>query len=52
MVLRLKGVNEPEQALSDEERRNYRRFLASRIGQQDFESFRKKEQAGAEIERF
>ncbi|WP_312358299.1 SurA N-terminal domain-containing protein [Stutzerimonas balearica] len=52
VVLRLKGVNEPEQALSDEERRNYRRFLASRIGQQDFESFRKKEQAGAEIERF
>lgn len=52
VVLRVKGVNEPEQALSDEERRNYRRFLASRIGQQDFESFRKKEQAGAEIERF
>jgi len=52
VVLRLKGVNEPEQALSDEERRNYRRFLASRIGQQDFESFRKKEQAEAEIERF
>ncbi|WP_313478783.1 SurA N-terminal domain-containing protein [Stutzerimonas kunmingensis] len=51
-VVRLNGVNEPEGALTDEERLNYRRFLASRVGQQDFAAFRQKLQAEAEIERF
>ncbi len=51
-VVRLNGVNEPEAALTDEERLNYRRFLASRVGQQDFAAFRQKLQAEAEIERF
>ncbi len=52
VVLRLKGVNEPEQSLSDEEKRSYRRFLASRIGQQDFASFRQLLQSEAKVERF
>lgn len=52
VVVRLNGVNEPETALSDEEKLNYRRFLASRIGQQDFAAFRQKQQAAAKIERF
>lgn len=51
VVLRLNGVNEPEQALSDAERDNYRRFLASRAGQQDFAAYRQKLQEQAEIER-
>ncbi|EKM96830.1 PpiC-type peptidyl-prolyl cis-trans isomerase [Stutzerimonas degradans] len=52
VVLRLNGVNEPEQALSDAERDNYRRFLASRVGQQDFAAYRQKLQEKAEIERY
>ncbi|EIK52012.1 PpiC-type peptidyl-prolyl cis-trans isomerase [Stutzerimonas stutzeri TS44] len=52
VVLRLNGVSEPEQALSDAERDNYRRFLASRVGQQDFAAYRQKLQEQAEIERF
>ena len=52
VVVRLNGVNEPETALTDEEKLNYRRFLASRMGQQDFAAFRQKLQAEAEIERF
>jgi peptidyl-prolyl cis-trans isomerase D len=51
-VVRLNGVNEPEASLSDEEKLNFRRFLASRMGQQDFAAFRQKLQAQAEIERF
>lgn len=51
-VVRLNGVNEPEAALTDEEKLNYRRFLASRVGQQDFAAFRQKLQAEAEIEKF
>ncbi|MCQ2046189.1 PpiC-type peptidyl-prolyl cis-trans isomerase [Stutzerimonas stutzeri] len=51
-VVRLNGVNQPEAALTDEEKLNYRRFLASRVGQQDFAAFRQKLQAEAEIERF
>ncbi|WP_278348079.1 SurA N-terminal domain-containing protein [Stutzerimonas kunmingensis] len=51
-VVLLNGVNEPEAALTDEEKLNYRRFLASRVGQQDFAAFRQKLQAEAEIERF
>ncbi len=52
VVLRLSGVSEPTEALSDEEKRDYRRFLASRAGQQDFAAFRAKQQAEAEIERY
>lgn len=52
VVLRLDGVNEPEQALPDAERDNYRRFLASRVGQQDFAAYRQKLQEQAEIERY
>ncbi|MCQ4303409.1 peptidylprolyl isomerase [Stutzerimonas frequens] len=51
-VVRLNGINEPEASLSDEEKLNFRRFLASRMGQQDFAAFRQKLQAQAEIERF
>jgi len=52
VVVRLNGVNEPETALTDEEKLNYRRFLASRIGQQDFAAYRQKQQAEADIDRF
>ena len=52
VVVRLNGVNEPVPSLSDEEKLNYKRFLASRVGQQDFAAFRQKLQAKAEIERF
>lgn len=52
VVLRLNGVSQPEQALSAEEMAMYRRFLASRVGQQDFDAFRKQLQAQADIERF
>ena len=51
-VIRLKGVSEPEQALSDEEKAMYRRFLASRSGQEDFAAYRKQLESKADIERF
>ena len=52
VVIRLKGVSEPEQALSDEEKAMYRRFLASRSGQQDFAAYRKQLESKADIERY
>jgi peptidyl-prolyl cis-trans isomerase D len=52
VLLRLDGVNVPEQALSAEELGMYRNFLASRIGQQDFAAYRKQLEAKADIERF
>ncbi|WP_313055392.1 SurA N-terminal domain-containing protein [Pseudomonas lopnurensis] len=52
VVVRLNGVNEPKEALSAEEKQNYRRFLASRAGQQDFAAYRQKLHAEAKIERF
>ncbi|WP_137817123.1 SurA N-terminal domain-containing protein [Pseudomonas sp. 2FG] len=52
VVLQLKGISEPEEALSDEEKGMYRRFLASRSGQQDFAAFRSQLEAKAKIERF
>ena len=52
VVVRLNGVSEPEGELSVEEKQNYRRFLASRAGQQDFASYRQKLQSEAEIEKF
>ncbi|ARU88310.1 SurA N-terminal domain-containing protein [Pseudomonas sp. M30-35] len=52
VVIRLDGVSKQEQALTDEEKTTYRRFLASRIGQQDFAAYRKQLEANADIERF
>jgi peptidyl-prolyl cis-trans isomerase D len=52
VVVRLSGVSEPDGALSDEEKQNYRRFLASRAGQQDFASYRQKLQSEADIVKF
>ncbi|MGB4074908.1 SurA N-terminal domain-containing protein [Pseudomonas sp.] len=52
VIVRLNGVSQPEQALSDEDKAMYSRFLASRVGQQDFDAFRKQLQAQADIERF
>lgn len=52
VVVRLTGVSEPEGELSAEQKQNYRRFLASRSGQQDFEAYRNQLHAEAEVERF
>jgi len=51
MIVRLNGVNEAA-APTDEEKAQYRRFLASREGQQDFAAYRKQLESQAEIERF
>jgi peptidyl-prolyl cis-trans isomerase D len=52
VVIRLNGVSEPKAELSEEDKQNYRRFLASRSGQQDFAAYRQLLQADAEIETF
>ncbi|MEO9334181.1 SurA N-terminal domain-containing protein [Ectopseudomonas guguanensis] len=52
VVLRLDGVNAPQEALAEEELAMYRNFLASRAGQQDFATLRKQLEAKADIERF
>jgi len=51
VVIRLNGISEPDGELSAEEKQNYRRFLASRSGQQDFAAYREKQHAEAKIER-
>ncbi|WXL27572.1 SurA N-terminal domain-containing protein [Ectopseudomonas mendocina] len=51
VIIRLNGVSQPDVQLSDEEKAMYGRFLASRVGQQDFEAFRKQLEASAKIER-
>ncbi|WP_024616783.1 SurA N-terminal domain-containing protein [Pseudomonas kilonensis] len=51
MVVRLNGVNEAA-APTDEEKAEYRRYLASRVGQQDFAAYRKQLESQAEIKRF
>ncbi|TBU97225.1 peptidylprolyl isomerase [Stutzerimonas kirkiae] len=51
VVLRLDGVSEPEEALSDEDKLSYRRFLASRAGQLDFAAYRDYQQGKAKIEK-
>ncbi|MDD0974892.1 SurA N-terminal domain-containing protein [Pseudomonas fontis] len=51
VVLRLNGVNEGA-AASEEEKAAYRRFLASRAGQQDFAAYRKQLEAQADITRY
>lgn len=52
VLLRLDGVNVPEEALAAEQLAMYRNFLASREGQQDFAALRKQLAAEADIERF
>ncbi|MCQ4258262.1 SurA N-terminal domain-containing protein [Stutzerimonas stutzeri] len=52
VVVRLSGVSEPESALSEEDKQNYRRFLASRSGQQDFAAYRQMLHSDAKIETF
>jgi peptidyl-prolyl cis-trans isomerase D len=52
VVVRLSGVSEPKAELSQEDKQNYRRFLASRSGQQDFAAYRQMLHADAEIETF
>ncbi|MFQ6572986.1 SurA N-terminal domain-containing protein [Pseudomonas sp. UM16] len=51
VVLRLNGVNEGA-AATEEEKATYRRFLASRAGQQDFAAYRKQLEAKADITRY
>jgi len=52
VLVQLKGVSEPEGAIAEEEKGMYRRFLASRSGQQDFAAFRRQLEAKADIEKF
>jgi len=52
VVVRLSGVSEPKAELSEEDKQNYRRFLASRSGQQDFAAYRQMLHENAEIETF
>ncbi|TKK32799.1 peptidylprolyl isomerase [Pseudomonas sp. CFBP13528] len=51
VIVRLNGVNEAA-APTDEEKAQYRRFLASRIGQQDFAAYRKQLETQADIKKF
>ncbi|WP_137807502.1 SurA N-terminal domain-containing protein [Pseudomonas sp. G(2018)] len=51
MIVRLSGVNEAA-APTEEEKAQYRRFLASRVGQQDFAAYRKQLESQADIKRF
>ena len=51
MVLRLNGVNDAV-APTEEEKASYRRFLASRVGQQDFAAYRKQLENEAKVERY
>ena len=52
VVLRLEGVSQAKAELSAEEKVSYRRFLASRSGQQDFAAYREQLKEKADIERF
>lgn len=51
VLVRLNGVNEAA-APTDEEKAQYRRFLASRVGQQDFAAYRKQLEAQADIKKY
>lgn len=51
VVVRLNGVNEAA-APTEQEKAEYRRYLASRVGQQDFAAYRKLLETEADIERF
>jgi peptidyl-prolyl cis-trans isomerase D len=52
VIVQLKGVSAPQSALSDDEKATYRRYLASRSGEQAFAAFRNQLQTQAKIERF
>jgi peptidyl-prolyl cis-trans isomerase D len=52
VLVRLNGVYVPQEALSEEEKTMYRRFMTSRSGQQDFSAYSRQLEAKAEIERF
>lgn len=52
VLVRLNGVTAPVDALSDEEKAMYRRFLTSRSGQQDFTAYSRQQEAAAKVERF
>ena len=52
VVIQLSGVSKPQVELSDEEKQNYRRFLASRSGQQDFAAYREMLHDEADIETY
>lgn len=52
VLLRLDAVGQSQAELSEEEKANYRRFMASRAGQQDFSAYRRQLQEEADIERF
>ncbi|KAB0484319.1 peptidyl-prolyl cis-trans isomerase D [Pseudomonas reinekei] len=51
VIVRLNGVNEAATP-TEEEKAQYRRFLASRVGQQDFAAYRKQLESEADIKRF
>jgi len=51
VVVRLNGVNEAA-APTEDEKAQYRRFLASRVGQQDFAAYRKQLETQADIKKF
>ncbi|HLV18253.1 MAG TPA: SurA N-terminal domain-containing protein [Pseudomonas sp.] len=52
VLLRLTGVSEPVDTLSESEVQMYQRFLASRAGQEDFSAYRSRLLREADIERF
>ncbi|MCY1275336.1 Peptidyl-prolyl cis-trans isomerase D [compost metagenome] len=52
VLVRLNGVSEPDDALSDEDKAMYRRFLASRRGQEDFSAFRRQIEGQAKVEKY
>ncbi|WLI04666.1 SurA N-terminal domain-containing protein [Pseudomonas sp. FP597] len=51
VIVRLNGVNEAS-APTDGEKAQYRRFLASRVGQQDFAAYRKQLETQADIKKY
>jgi len=51
VLVQLRGVNEAA-APTDAEKAEYRRYLASRVGQQDFAAYRKQLESEADIKRF
>ncbi|MNE89535.1 hypothetical protein D3C80_1869470 [compost metagenome] len=52
MVIRLNGISQSDEKLSEQEKAMYSRFLASRSGQQDFAAYRRQLEEKAKIERF
>ena len=52
ILIRLNGVNQPQDLVSSEQVAEYRKFLSSRQGEQDFAAYRRQLQEKAQIERF